>query len=289
MTIPHEETMVRPGAPGFGGSPFPLAGGSCVRVRGTVAGPSSEVHASAAPRVPGWLRARDPSPDAPRRGSNTPSAGLPATREETQMGYSLLRSPRPAEESQAGDEVEVSYGGARSRRSRQNSGRVRLEDCTYEGGLCNGLRHGNGVLTWDDGRQYDGQFNAGKFHGSALMSWPDGRVYRGQYAEDRKQGEGTFSWPDGRRYQGQWVIGKRHGMGVYTNAKGCTRTGMWQMDRPVCWEGAPDLAGDAAGGPEPGRREDAQSLARESTGSGTPRTGGSASSLASSRDSVVIV
>merc|ERR1712070_313157 len=109
----------------------------------------------------------------------------------------------------------------------------------YDGGIEDGLRHGNGVLVWGDGRRYVGQFFCGSFHGSGEMSWPDGRKYSGQYHQGKKHGDGVFSWPDGRRYVGDWADGHRNGTGVYTNAKGRTRRGYWETDRPITWDPAP--------------------------------------------------
>jgi len=103
----------------------------------------------------------------------------------------------------------------------------------YDG---DGRRHGDGILSWPDGRQYSGEFRHGVFEGRAVMIWPDGRRYVGQYADNAKEGNGLFTWPDGRRYCGQWGLGKRHGKGLYTNAKGQARMGVWDIDRPISWE-----------------------------------------------------
>lgn len=40
---------------------------------------------------------------------------------------------------------------------------------------------------------------ARQMHGNGSMTWPDGRFYKGGFVEDRKSGDGTFTWPDGRR------------------------------------------------------------------------------------------
>jgi len=96
--------------------------------------------------------------------------------------------------------------------------------------------HGFGVLTWEDGRRYEGEFENGILQGQACMTWPDGRTYTGQYEQNRKHGVGVFSWPDGRRYSGNWSQGLREGRGVYTNARGETRHGLWQEDRPLAWD-----------------------------------------------------
>lgn len=103
-----------------------------------------------------------------------------------------------------------------------------------------GERHGFGVLAWEDGRRYEGEFELGLLQGHASMTWPDGRMYNGQYVQNKKHGVGVFSWPDGRRYSGQWVEGRREGRGVYTNARGETLYGQWAEDKPVQWESIPE-------------------------------------------------
>lgn len=114
-------------------------------------------------------------------------------------------------------------------------GPPQLADQRYEG--AGGFeRHGFGILTWTDGRRYEGQFHHGALQGHAVMRWPDDRKYVGRYHDNKKHGEGIFTWPDGRQYAGQWVDGERHGRGIYRNAKGESRLGQWMKDRPVGWE-----------------------------------------------------
>lgn len=155
------------------------------------------------------------------------------------------RSPRSAATPRGGGAAADSadhYDGAYVDGKRHGFGVLCMGTATYKGDFQNDLQHGEGTLTWTDGRQYVGQFKDGRFHGSGVMKWPDGRTYAGNYMEDRKHGEGTFSWRDGRRYQGEWVSGKRHGRGCYTNAKGVASTGVWEMDRPQHWDSSADVS-----------------------------------------------
>ena len=41
-----------------------------------------------------------------------------------------------------------------------------------------------------------------KMHGNGLLKWNDGRSYFGEFVEDKKHGFGIFIWPDGRKYVG---------------------------------------------------------------------------------------
>lgn len=84
---------------------------------------------------------------------------------------------------------------------RHGSGVLFMDNCFYDGQFQYDDFHGQGVLTWDDGRKYSGQFQKGYFSGQATMVWDDGRVYSGQYCNHNKHGNGVFTWPDGRRYE----------------------------------------------------------------------------------------
>jgi len=253
--------------PGFSGGPQVVVGGTFANPHLAAEGSQEDLAASgvagfgapsSVPPVPNWFQAlrRDVGGD-PGGGGQPPgsSSGFGTARGDDVTSLaspsslfgaasSTFRSPRsgipgsersPRVDEELPKDTEISYEGEYLGAMKHGLGKLRMNGNTYEGGFRHDLKHGEGVLTWDDGRQYRGSFEDGMFHGHATMSWPDGRMYCGQYIEDRKHGEGTFSWQDGRRYQGQWVAGKRHGVGVYTNAKGLTRTGTWQVDRPVQW------------------------------------------------------
>ena len=41
-------------------------------------------------------------------------------------------------------------------------------------------------------------------HGNGLLKYEDGRFYQGEFAFDKKNGNGLFYWGDGRKYEGGW-------------------------------------------------------------------------------------
>ena len=45
-------------------------------------------------------------------------------------------------------------------------------------------------------------------HGVGVLTWKDGKRYEGEFANDKREGEGTFTWADGRKYKGSWKNGK---------------------------------------------------------------------------------
>lgn len=109
---------------------------------------------------------------------------------------------------------------------------------SYEGQWRHDHRHGRGRQTWDEGHQYEGEFQDGMFNGHGHMRWytPEGlMVFEGQYVKDVKQGIGRYTWPDGRMYDGGWEQGKRSGRGTYSNQFGETQQGIWQDDRLERW------------------------------------------------------
>ena len=57
--------------------------------------------------------------------------------------------------------------------------------------LCSCKMHGDGTMTWPDGRSYTGGF------AEAREGHP-GFILLELHLQDRKSGEGSFTWPDGR-------------------------------------------------------------------------------------------
>merc|ERR1712066_897959 len=64
------------------------------------------------------------------------------------------------------------------------------------------------MLTWADGRSYEGDFFSGKKHGQGTHAWPDGRSYTGQWKNGVQDGRGCARTPQGHECEGLWVDGK---------------------------------------------------------------------------------
>lgn len=95
----------------------------------------------------------------------------------------------------------------------------------------NHRKHGHGVLTWADGRQYKGQFANDDFHGEGVMTWPDGNKYVGHYANGNKEGDGILYLPNGSKLSGQFVEGKKHGQFTHTKSDGTEKLRQFNLDR----------------------------------------------------------
>jgi len=43
--------------------------------------------------------------------------------------------------------------------------------------------------------------------GMGIMTWPDGRQYEGEFLNDKRHGYGVYKW-SGRQYVGEWLDGQ---------------------------------------------------------------------------------
>lgn len=84
------------------------------------------------------------------------------------------------------------------------------------------------LLSFRDGRKFDGEFVDDKIHGKGTFMWGDGRIYVGAYKNDTKHGYGEFYWPDGRCFKGNWGSGKQNGEGVMFEKDGKAQKGFWK-------------------------------------------------------------
>merc|ERR1712000_519928 len=87
---------------------------------------------------------------------------------------------------------------------------------TYEGETKDGMKHGMGTLTWDDGDQYVGEFRFDE-KTTGTFRWKVGDTYTGEWKNSLMHGKGTYTYKNGRRYEGQWFCGYKQGFGNLFN------------------------------------------------------------------------
>jgi len=86
----------------------------------------------------------------------------------------------------------------------------------YDGEWKNKAAHGYGVMKWQNGDRYEGDWAEGLRQGKGkYTSKPTGGKYEGEYVNDLKQGKGKYSFSNGDWYDGEWKEGVRHGHGLY--------------------------------------------------------------------------
>jgi len=94
-------------------------------------------------------------------------------------------------------------------------------DGQYQGFLFDSVRISEtSILTWPDGRRYEGQLVNGKRTGFGSIVYPSGDRYVGDWVEDHCTGKGVFEYANGDRYEGDFVDGRRVGKGCLLYASG---------------------------------------------------------------------
>jgi hypothetical protein len=95
----------------------------------------------------------------------------------------------------------------------------------YEGDFVNNLKNGIGVMVWQSGDKYIGEWKAGYITGKGKLIYKDGRIYEGDFLKDQIEGKGTMIYKDGSKYIGDFKNGLKNGQGKYTYANGTIEEG----------------------------------------------------------------
>ncbi|GHS93309.1 hypothetical protein AGMMS49949_06420 [Alphaproteobacteria bacterium] len=87
---------------------------------------------------------------------------------------------------------------------------------SYEGSVDeNSLPHGKGMVRYDDGTIWEGDWVHGVREGKGIETRGDGSKYEGGYVNNCREGEGTWTG-HGEQYVGSFKAGKREGRGTST-------------------------------------------------------------------------
>ena len=82
----------------------------------------------------------------------------------------------------------------------------------YNGEYINSEYHGYGVLKFNNGNIYEGEFNCGNRHGQGKMFIKTNETtYDGVWANNLRHGKGTIYFKDGRKIEGTWKNGIKDG------------------------------------------------------------------------------
>ena len=108
----------------------------------------------------------------------------------------------------------------------------------YEGSFKDGIPHGKGKFTCDDGTIYEGNHKDGIPHGKGKFTCQDGRICEGNFNVERIdgkvsiEGDGKIALPSGEIYEGYFKDGKRQGKGKLTFNNGAIFEGYFKNDEP---------------------------------------------------------
>jgi hypothetical protein len=160
----------------------------------------------------------DEAEPQPSRASGTSSPdSFASSSEEPEMNRSSIASV-----SHSPSQSKASYQGSFNvYGERDGPGVMTWENGdVYTGEFFNGNRHGHGTLVFADGTEYVGEWECNLQHGVGTRRWTNGDCYTGQYSNGKRTGEGRFYYSNGDMYIGQWVSGVMHGPGRYYYASG---------------------------------------------------------------------
>jgi len=113
----------------------------------------------------------------------------------------------------------------------------------YIGEWWNGEMNGEGTMIWSDGSVYTGNFKHGLYHGSgtylSMSETEDLTLYVGDFFEEVPDGFGTKIFKNGNVYVGDFKEGRMSGFGIlkygFSNPelKNVIKEGQWHNDKSL--------------------------------------------------------
>ena len=79
------------------------------------------------------------------------------------------------------------------------------------------MMDGIGTYNWQNQNvYYYGPFVSNKREGiDGIMRYEDGTIYIGEFKNDMRHGKGSLRFPNKDRYEGNWIEDNKDGEGVY--------------------------------------------------------------------------
>jgi hypothetical protein len=74
---------------------------------------------------------------------------------------------------------------------------------------------------------------SGKRTGKGIMTYEAGTIYEGEFVNDKYEGYGKYTWDDSDSYEGDWKDGERHGKGIFRSGDGTVQYSMYDNGRSV--------------------------------------------------------
>ena len=99
---------------------------------------------------------------------------------------------------------------------------------TYKGYILNDKREKHGIMMFDNGAKYEGQWKNDKKNGKGVFTSSHyfncennvGMKYEGEFKDDKFDGYGITMYTNGDKYEGEWKNNKQYGKGVVTYFNG---------------------------------------------------------------------
>ncbi len=97
----------------------------------------------------------------------------------------------------------------------------------YEGEFQNGKKEGFGIIIYKNGTRYEGIFKNNKHNGYGKLIQLDGEVFIGDWKDGKINGKGVRYHSNGDRYIGSYINNIRNGEGHYIFSNGDSYEGNW--------------------------------------------------------------
>jgi len=126
---------------------------------------------------------------------------------------------------------EGNYTGTVNHEGKPNGrGVMRFNDgSVYEGEWKNSVMGGVGTCTYADGlTQYKGEWKNGKPDGGGCFIYSNGDRYNGAWKDGQMEGRGLYSFQNSEKYDGGWKLNRHHGDGKFTYESGNIYDGQWR-------------------------------------------------------------
>ena len=107
---------------------------------------------------------------------------------------------------------------------------------TYKGYISNEKRERTGIMLFDNGAKYEGQWKNDKKNGKGVFTSSHyfdcknfvGMKYEGEFKDDKFEGYGITTYTNGDKYEGEWKNNKQYGKGIVTYFNGEKYEGDWR-------------------------------------------------------------
>lgn len=99
--------------------------------------------------------------------------------------------------------------------------------------ITNSVLAGQIAIQFEDGTEYEGEYENGYISGEGTIVYFNGDIYKGELKKGKKAGKGTYYWEiTGDVFHGTWKDDKMNGEGVFTTASDETLKGTFIKNKP---------------------------------------------------------
>jgi len=111
---------------------------------------------------------------------------------------------------------------------------IKTKDGTYEGSVNNlGQRHGRGIMTYNWGDVYDGEFHNNAKQGRGIFLFKTKSFYFGEWRNGAYHGPGILRDRHNNVFEGKWESGLKEGNGIFYYSDGRVEVNYFRGNFPT--------------------------------------------------------